>query len=210
MKSTFEPLFKADNDYQNNAILQPPILVNIRGTSFYHCEDMSRFYRTGYKQAADKLVEDVRSISIDSVVYPIVFLYRHHVEISLKAIIEDGYFLLYGENKNHKGHHLIELWATAKTIAKEIWNEEFPETDFEFIDHIVQEFDKYDKPSTIFRYAKMIDGKNSNPDLSYINVRHLRDMIEKFNEVLSPIDCRISFYLDHVEEFRFRKSNGTL
>jgi hypothetical protein len=195
MSAKFEPLFKADSDYQNNACLN-------------YVHDATPAYIAGYKIAADKLVNNM-DYRLDSQVYPIVFLYRHHVEISLKGIIEAGNFLL--DTKCKTGiHKLSSLWVEVKRIAKEIWNKEFPEKDFVFIDHIIQEFEIYDARSTAFRYAKTKDGKNPNPDLFHINVRHLRDMIEKFNEVLLPIDCRISFYLDHVEEFRFKKSNGTL
>ena len=190
----FEPLFKPDNDWHNNACLN-------------YGNDVTRNYIDGYKKAADKLVNDIDS-DIDLLVYPIVFLYRHHVEISLKEIIESGHFLL-GTKCNKKNHDLNALWNEVKHIAKEIWDKEFPEKDFEFIDHVIREFEKYDKPSTSFRYAKT-NGKKSNPDLSHINIRHLRDMIEKFNEMLLLIDCRISLYSEHVEEFRFRKSNGTL
>jgi hypothetical protein len=247
----FEPLFKPASDWHNNACLN-------------YGNDVTRNYIDGYKKAADKLVNDMDS-HIDLLVYPIVFLYRHHVEISLKEMIESGDFLLgtkFNKTKTHglnslwmevkriakeiwnkeflekdfefidhiirekemiesgdfllgtkfnktKTHGLNSLWMEVKRIAKEIWNKEFLEKDFEFIDHIIREFEEYDEKSTSFRYAKT-NGKKSNPHLLHINIRHLRDMIEKFNEMLLPIDCRISFYLDHVEEFHFRKSNGTL
>lgn len=191
----FEPLFKPDSDWHNNACLN-------------YGNDVTRNYIDGYKKAADRLVNDIDS-DIDLLVYPIVFLYRHHVEISLKEIIESGHFLL-GTKFNKKNHDLNTIWNEVKYIAKEIWDKEFPEKDFEFIDHIIREFEEHDERSTSFRYSKTRDGKNPNPDLFHINIRHLRDMIEKFNEVLSPIDCRISFYSDHIEEFRFRKLNGTL
>lgn len=191
----FEPLFKPASDWHNNACLN-------------YGNDVTRNYIDGYKKAADKLVNDMDS-HIDLLVYPIVFLYRHHVEISLKEMIESGDFLLGTKFNKTKTHGLNSLWMEVKRIAKEIWNKEFLEKDFEFIDHIIREFEEYDEKSTSFRYAKT-SGKKSNPHLLHINIRHLRDMIEKFNEMLLPIDCRISFYLDHVEEFRFRKSNGTL
>lgn len=196
MTNKFEPLFKSDSSsIKYNACLNDN-------------KDMTYAYIAGYKIAADKLVNSMDSY-LDWQVYPIVFLYRHHVEIYLKSEIEAGNLLL-GNKYNKKNHDLKALWMEVKRIAKEIWDEEFPEKNFEFIDHVIQEFEKYDKPSTSFRYAKTKDGKNPNPTLFNINVRHLRDMIEKFHEVLSPIDCRISFYSEHVEEFRARKLNGTL
>lgn len=191
----FEPLFKSDSDCQNNACLDP-------------YRDMTFAYIEGYKRAADRLVEEAGS-DIDWIVYPIVFLYRHHIEISLKGTIGTGNELLETKFKNlNRTHRLTVLWAEVKRIAKEIWNEEFPDKDFEFIDSIIQEFEKYDENSDSFRYSKDKEGnKNKYHNLLYINIRHLCDMVQKFHEILSPIDCRISFYFECPEEFRLQKSN---
>ncbi len=196
MTNKFEPLFKSDSrDYQNNACLN-------------YDNDMTYAYIAGYKIAADNLVNNMDSY-LDWQVYPIVFLYRHYVEIYLKGEIEAGNLLL-GTEYNKRNHNLNALWTEVKRIAKEIWDKEFPEKDFEFIDHVIREFEKYDVNAESFRYAKTKKGTNPNPTLFNINVSDLRDHIEKFHEVLSSIDCRISFYLEHVEEFRFKKSNCTL
>jgi hypothetical protein len=186
-----DKLFKSDKDCYNNACLDP-------------YSDMTFAYIEGYKRAADKLVNEAGS-DIDWIVYPIVFLYRHHIEISLKATIATGNELLETLNSTHR---LTVLWAELKRIVKEIWEEEFPEKDFEFIDSMIQEFEKYDENSDSFRYSKDKKGnKNKYHNLLHINIRHLRDMVQKFHEILSPIGCRISFYFEYPEEFRLQKSN---
>ena len=61
-------------------------------------EDMALYgLREGYKNSADELVEIVLkngsdTRKLDTYVFPIVFLYRHSIEISLKHI----YFRAYG------------------------------------------------------------------------------------------------------------------
>lgn len=64
-KQKFEPLFKSDSDWHNNACL-----------NFQY--DMSHGYINGYKLAADSLVVKVNETGRDQdyLVYPIVFLYK--------------------------------------------------------------------------------------------------------------------------------------
>jgi hypothetical protein len=58
--------------------------------NWYH--DPTELYIVGYKEAADSLVDSIanRKGSADSLIFPIVFLYRHYVEIRLKSLIHDG------------------------------------------------------------------------------------------------------------------------
>ena len=62
MSNNFDPLFKSDSDWHNNACL-----------NFQH--DMSYGYIEGYKRAADALVFQIKDNRRDRdfLVYPIVF-----------------------------------------------------------------------------------------------------------------------------------------
>lgn len=86
--------------------------------------------REGYKNSADDLVSLVISSNCDSktldtYIFPIMFLYRHSLEISLKHI----YQRCYGELPEG-GHDLLTLWFTVKrdVIDKFIISEEFVES----------------------------------------------------------------------------------
>ena len=70
--------------------------------------------REGYKNSADDLVSLVinsncDSKMLDTYIFPIMFLYRHSLEISLKHI----YQRCYGELPEG-GHDLLTLWFTVK------------------------------------------------------------------------------------------------
>jgi len=86
--------------------------------------------REGYKNSADDLVSLVinsncDSKMLDTYIFPIMFLYRHSLEISLKHI----YQRCYGELPEG-GHDLLTLWFTVKrdVIDKFIISEEFVES----------------------------------------------------------------------------------
>ena len=102
----FPPLFHpVDTDWINNARI-------IKG------DYRSEFYIRGYKKAADILVDHVllTDSDLDTLVYPIVFLYRHYLELLVKNIIENGAKYLGIEEKPKTNHHLDTLWSKAKEI----------------------------------------------------------------------------------------------
>ena len=86
--------------------------------------------REGYKNSADDLVglvinSDCDSKMLDTYIFPIMFLYRHSLEISLKHIYQRCYGKL-----PKGGHDLLTLWLTVKrdVIDKFITSEEFVES----------------------------------------------------------------------------------
>ena len=83
--------------------------------------------REGYKNSADDLVDIVISSDynpriLDTYIFPIMFLYRHSLELSLKHIYQRCY-----DHLPNGGHDLLTLWATVKrdVIDRFITSEEF-------------------------------------------------------------------------------------
>lgn len=85
--------------------------------------------REGYKNSADELVEivlkngaDIKKL--DTYIFPIIFSYRHSIEISLKHIYLRAYGVLPAG-----GHNLLTLWDTINNeiIEKLIKSNDFVE-----------------------------------------------------------------------------------
>ncbi len=81
----------------------------------------------GHKNSADELVEIVLNSGenikkLDAYIFPIIFSYRHSIEISLKHI----YLRVYGQLPSG-GHNLLTLWDT---INKEIVEKLISSNDF--------------------------------------------------------------------------------
>ncbi|MEA5534158.1 hypothetical protein [Crocosphaera sp. XPORK-15E] len=191
MSKEFEPLFISDSDYHNNALL------NFQ-------DDMSYGYIEGYKRAADFLVIQVNEKQIgrdrDFLVYPIVFLYRQHIELLLKDIINNGHQLLNNEIGHPKHHEIDKLWLLVKDIVNKVSPEEDPE-EFKLIDHVIKELSEADPKSMSFRYSKDKSGQKSNPGLSCINLRHLGQTIDEVSSFLYCIRTDISHSLDQQNEY---------
>lgn len=96
--------------------------------------------REGYKNSADELVEIAVNSGnnlkiLDTYIFPILFSYRHCLEISLKHI----YMRAWGKIPAG-GHNLLTLWDIIKVeiIDKMINSEEFIEQVKEYKEHFIQ------------------------------------------------------------------------
>src|SRR5579859_6702346 len=111
-----DQLFRGDlPDGRNNAMLH----VRADGNALAYIE--------GYRRGAELLVQyAVEHGDQDFLVYPIIFLYRHHIELILKRIIELAPSVLERsltpvEEKHLKNSHKLDvLWQDAEPIMAEI------------------------------------------------------------------------------------------
>lgn len=94
-----QQLFIQGEDWHNNAML---------GWTHFPWD----IYAAGYKDAADALVGALaeRKASLDSVVYPLVFLYRQGLELQLKLILPLARRLAGKEAVADHQHGLMPLW----------------------------------------------------------------------------------------------------
>ncbi len=162
--------------------------------------DKSPFYTEGYKTAARELSTDYEKRDTkekDSLVFPIIFLYRQYIELTLKDLIReiDLKFNFQRNDDILEKHTLLPLWDEAiKQYEKYISvNNIYPV----FTDPIknerliVNQFNQIDGGSFSFRYAKDKQGNDSLKDIDYISVNNFKSQIEtvviyleKMNETL--------------------------
>jgi hypothetical protein len=167
-------LFIPGKDWENNAC------INAAGNP-------EQTYSLGYKEAADFLANNASDVSLqDLFIYPIAFLYRHHLELHLKMIIKHGNQLL---NKNavlRSNHDLKKLWKTAKEIILKIWSQGDPMY-LNPVDHVISEYHKLDPNSTAFRYSYDFEGNNNLQDIHHINISALSKSVNKAAAILDNI-----------------------
>jgi len=156
--------------------------------------DPTELYIVGYKEAGDALVEAVanRRGTADSLVFPIVFLYRQYLELRLKSLLQDGRRLLDREKRDDIGHHLSKLWPEVKQILEEVWpNQE--DDHLEALESLIVQFEEVDPTSTSFRYPKDREG-NKSVDIQRVNLRNLCEVIEGISTILDGAAAGISEY----------------
>lgn len=156
-------------------------------------------YALAYRNAADNLVEVIkkRKWYSDIDACPIVFLYRHSIELYLKAIILWGSGLVRLQSGEHIStnrlfatHRFRELLPAVRRIFKEAgWlgdaamGKQF--RTFGEIEKLILEFEQIDPISFSFRYPINKSGNASLPDSFHFNVIALG---EETGEMLKMLD----------------------
>jgi hypothetical protein len=147
-----------------------------------------RVYRLakGYKLAADALVHNFlgEPRDHDNLIYPILFCYRHYIEITLKQIIDDhGPWL--GIRPGNQDHKLPELWKLFLQIAVAYHNDP-ADIAADAVESCIHELSRFDPGAVAFRYAKDRRTKSLIPlgfgSVDLINMHDVMSGIANFFE----------------------------
>jgi hypothetical protein len=183
-----DQLFKSEKDWHFNACLD------------FRFRNSNREYGyiEGYKLAADALFEKVLQdrFVVDLVIYPMVFNYRHYVELSLKAILFRSGLVLETQGKPKYSHNLEKLWEQLRPLLQT----RFKDHDFSVLDNVeklILEFSGVDPKSTAFRYHEHNPGQKEpaitteTEAITHINVRNLFEVMGRlavfFDGVLAQL-----------------------
>lgn len=167
------------------------------------CSMKEQFYHLilGYKDAADFLVPHVEEERRDVRKFgnPILFLYRHYLELSLKNLILECNSLLGNNEDFPKIHPLKELWKVCCNLLHDISpgisnNEEIQQTT-----RLLADFQKVDPHSMTFRYPE--DKDKNLPLLGDVvfDLSEVRDVVGKISLLL---EC-IGEHLNSLKESNF-------
>ncbi len=150
-------------------------------------------YTTGYKEAADLLVAHFEATGrkADKLTYPILFLYRQHLELVMKSLIRVCCNALGRDEDFPKHHDLDQLWLTCARLLREISPAgsvgEIQETT-----RLFRELCTVDPAGDAFRFP---EGKRGNASLVgafEIDLGRVRDIVEKMSFFLDCIDTSIT------------------
>jgi hypothetical protein len=170
--------------------------------------------RQGYINSANLLVDitlekgEVGDISaLDMNIFPIFFLYRHSIEVSLKNI----YYRSYGEIPKG-GHDLLVLWdCIHKEVIKNFEDPIFIEMvkgykhsfikflmndiNLRELRNMILEINQMDTKADVFRYLMKTDGVLYFTESKFVDYVNLRDSMNYIYEVLDYIFTITDEYL---------------
>lgn len=180
-------------------------------------------YVAGYKDAADKAVDAAINDFSDSLVYPIMFLYRHYLEIMIKQMLWEFRSLQFYLNKYYgnteygsefsKGkdpimkHDLMSIWKELRDLMKESWSNEEDLSFLADVEHRIKEFHDIDQGSFSFRYP--VD-KENNPifqfdqEIQKVNIVQVKRVVDaittRFGGALDKLDHQRVILQDIISE----------
>jgi hypothetical protein len=165
-------------------------------------------YARAYHSAASRLFKRSSPAELrDDRACPVVFLYRHSLELYLKEIPINGQKILRLEGMpfrtvkeilrlGHNGHNLWVLWSELKDLYKQIdwdWDKQL-----DACSKIIKDFNRVDPRSFSFRYPVT---KNANPALKghfRFDLGHFCKQMDEVLEKLDEISCGIACMLDQM------------
>ena len=166
--------------------------------------DKLNLYATGYRTAAQLLVSYVQDhgYHIDTLVYPIVFLYRHYLELRLKELIREGRRLIDHAEPFPKKHYLDYLWRLCRQVIEKALPEESKNQEvLEIMDEYIKQFAELDDESFAFRYPMKKDESPSLPEnLRHINIEQFSRAMERVANFLDAASTAISVYSGYKAE----------
>lgn len=182
----------SDIDWWNNACL------NWAGKSW-------TLYATGYLEAARILVRYVEEnrCQQDALVYPIVFLYRQYLELTLKNLVTTISNLLDDPVPVGYKHSLVDQWKQLPPLTarlEEAMGQQVlasPEQRDEIRERIA-EFETLDRTSLAFRYPEDKVGENPlPPDLTHINLRRFREGMDRLAYLLDQLTVSADYFSEY-------------
>lgn len=158
---------------------------------------ISRYgYAEGYRRGARMLAEASCSEpaeEADRLVFPVLFLYRHALELKIKNCLVSGYTYLASDSEPPRLHDLLKLWGNLVDIGeqcgvavsgsradKALW--------------VVTELQRLDTPGgTAWRYSHQTDGSQGplEADGRKVDLLHVSDLVDEAIETLEGWDAAI-------------------
>jgi hypothetical protein len=161
-------------------------------------------YIDGYRRAAGELINyacrELRDR--DTLIYPILFLYRHHFELVLKETLWKAQVLLDIDSEPDLHHNILKLWQRFKPIVHTLPGGDNQESKERIREgqEILQWFCRVDKDSEAFRYPRDRRGKHSVPGIRILNLEKIREKCEALANFLAGCRCAVDEHFDWAAE----------
>lgn len=156
-------------------------------------------YAAGYRDAAEVLLAHVKTEGRGARMLgpPIVFLYRQHLELSLKRLAHECLTMLDRTERPKEellGHRLDKLWDKCVSLVDELSRGMAGRDEVQQTARVLKEFCVVDTESTVFRYP---ENKRGDPSLSGIGEVDLDIVCELASKVSNLLEC-IDYHLSTI------------
>jgi hypothetical protein len=154
-------------------------------------------YLKGYEEAADILFEQAQSRLAEDpetpldvanwLVYPIYFLYRHAIELSLKQMRDEHVAASVSASRND--HDLLQLWRGVKDWVEGMGGDEL-RAETKAFERLVEQIQRADPRGDAGRYNLHINRTETFKDLRPIDLPNLRNTMKKMVNFLTLISSK--------------------
>jgi hypothetical protein len=165
-------------------------------------------YADGFLRAAETLVENIQTTyELNSVVFPVLFLYRQYIELSLKEVIAYGRYLDESQHGTPKSHDLKNLWHEAMACIHR-HTTDVDKAEVQKVERVVLEMHELDPTSEASRYPVVKKRQDTSRAASFsqgpshINLYDLSEKMKTVSKFLHDITALLSVAQDLEAEYR--------
>ena len=158
-------------------------------------------YIDGYKVAADTILQQFQDEkgTLELIVYPVMFLYRHHLELSLKHLRSTIGERFPNQQLNSGGHGLKRIWDDCVQCLRIQASDD--EENFSGVTQIIRQFDDVDPhPAENFRYSQTLKGEPTQTGKECIDLSVVRAAVDSVSAYLGAWTMSIQMGIDHRPE----------
>lgn len=161
-------------------------------------------FAEGYRVAANLLVDRLRSLGVvaEHVCLPILFLYRHFIELSLKALLLDLGELTDAPELTSDRHLLQPLWTKFRDRLRAANLEAGSVPWLDRIGGWIAEFDRLDSRSYTFRYPVDPRGNAHLRPGQAVDIERVRHIMGEVAGAFAGAGAMIDEHLDLKRELR--------
>ncbi|MHB8050492.1 MAG: hypothetical protein ACYDHQ_04640 [Coriobacteriia bacterium] len=172
--------------------------------------DPWHLYAHGYRLAAETLTQNVRDTHHDQdyLIWPVLFLWRHHLELEIKSIARVSSKVLGQKWLPEDEHDLSQLFASAQRLFAQAFrefDERLPHEQTQRLRRAFGKFKAIDIKSVTFRYPEDLSGSKHLKDVTHINF----DVVEGHMKSICDDLEEISGALVMFEDWRQSEVDGT-
>lgn len=156
-------------------------------------------YSEGYRRAAEVLTEYVRTRHQDQdiLIYPVLYSWRHHIELKLKAIARSASAFLNRPWTPPRDHDVGQLFGTARALAEECYaefSEKLPAGGLAEVRKAVANLRSIDAASMTFRYPEDLDGGKHLEGPHHINFAVVEAHMTGIADTLDGVESALELF----------------
>lgn len=147
-------------------------------------------YAWGFYDAAEASIDAAieHKAPLDVLVYPIVFCYRHALELSLKHLRKELPRLWNEPTAYATKHTFPVMWGEVQTFLQRSVHFDPDGSLVPMVDRVLKDVEEFDAGGTVFRYPEDTKGAPHLQDARIINVLVLRDAMREVREAFKHWD----------------------
>lgn len=176
-----------------------------KGSLPWHYSQHADAFRTAADVIIDARLAAETGPHHDELLYPVLFLYRHSLEIRLKDLIWEGIHAGFFQKAEVQdvldGHSLASLWKHAKRLVQDC-GKGCDQSPVEGVESIINEFHQVDSNGQKLRYEREKDTLKKHrheklPDR--IDPANLRHQMSAVHSLLFGCECMVRDALDNCD-----------